>query len=130
MMKYFVLLLLCLGLCGCASVKDRITLAEDSGIERTYDYPYKKVFYACEDTIPRIYLQGRWVMLESNFDDGYIYIVERDTIFSLTLSSAAIKIKKIDDNKTLIKILQFQAPRKKVFYKDFFDNLDALLRRE
>jgi len=95
---------------------------EQAGIERIYNYSYNKVFYACEDSIPRMF----WIIRESNFDEGYIFIQPEEA----PLTNAGIKIKKIDNNKTLIKILEFHSLAKKGFYRDFFSRLDALLNRK
>ncbi len=113
-----LLLFLVILLSGCATVQDRITQVEQHGIEKIYNYPYKKVFYACED----VAIRTNWTIQESNFDQGYIYLI--------SVFNAAIKIKKIDDNKTLIKILEFHSLVKKDFYKDFFQRLNDLLNRE
>jgi hypothetical protein len=119
-MRYLILLF-CILSCSCASVNTRIEQVEQGGIEKNYDYPYDKVFYAAEDAIPRM----NWMIQESNFNEGYIFARRND---ANAIQTAGIKIKKIDDNKTLIKVLEFHCVVK-WFYADFFRNLDTLLSR-
>jgi hypothetical protein len=110
----FTLLLLT----GCATIQDKINLTEQRGTEKIFDYPYNKVFRACEDVAVRT----GWQIQESNLDEGYIYIIQT---YLLNTFDAGIKVKKLNDNKTLVKILYFSSP-----VKDFFSRLDALLSRD
>jgi len=118
----YIILLFLLCFCGCASVNDRIKQVERIGVEKIYDYPYKAVFYACEDAMPRM----SWTILESNFDKGYVFA---GATGEYDISSAGIRITAIEENKTLVKILEFHSIVKTT-YRIFFDHVDALLTRD
>jgi hypothetical protein len=133
-MKTLHFLIVCsvLLLSGYATVQDKINMTEQLGVERVYDYPYNKVFYACEDALPRI----NWEITESNYTDGYIYSkIEWQCGYlkgngSRSLVAAGIKIRKIDDRRTAVKVLKFNSINKQYFYEDFFHSLDNFLNRE
>lgn len=118
----YIILFFLLCFCGCASVQDRMKQVDQGGIERTYAYPYKKVFYACEDVLPRM----NWHITESDQANGYIFAIPNS---EASISSAGIRIKSINENRTSIKMLEFHSLAKNA-YKDFFDNLDTLLTRD
>jgi hypothetical protein len=67
-----------------------------------------------------------WMIQKSNFKEGYVYAMMNVA----PTATAGIKIIKVDDNKTLVKVLRFHALIKQGFYDNFFRNLEALLGRE
>ncbi len=121
----FAILLLAVPLLSgcCATMQEKISKVEQRGIEKTYNYPYDKIFYACEDVFPRM----NWAIEKSNFDEGYI---SSFTNQFFQFDYAWVKITKIDKNKTLVKILGFGTPVKGGLYRDFFYHLDTLLSRK
>jgi len=120
-----------MALSGCATVQDKIKLTEQTGIERFYNYSYNKVFYACEDTLSRM----NWEITKSDFDNGYIYSKIRwQSLFlsgngSCSFVATGIRITKINDHQTAVKVLKFNSMNKKYFYADFFHTLENLLNR-
>lgn len=107
-------------------MQDITNQIEQRGIEKTYDYPYNKVFRACEDATLRM----AWQIQESNFEEGYIHIIHKVLLSTI---ESGIKVKKLNNNKTTVKILYFGSPFQKVqedFSKGFFSRLDALLNRD
>ena len=108
---------------GCASVQTRISQVEQYGSEKIYNYPYKKVFEACE-AIPRYY---GFLISKSNFEDGYLYLTY--AAYPPSGTTIGISIKKIDENTTSIKIYLFHMLGKEGFYKNFFSRIDGELNR-
>lgn len=121
---------LAISLSSCATIKDKINQTEQSGVEKVFDHPYNKVFESLEYNAVR----GGWRIQESNIEDGYIYIAYTYSSFIIQgVYNAAITVKKIDDNKTLVKFLYFGSPYKSVRAKSassFFSELESLLSRK
>ena len=115
---------------SCATIKDKINQTEQAGVEKIYEYPYNKVFQSLEYNAVR----GGWRIQESNIEDGYIYIAYTYSSFIIQgVYKAAITVKKIDDNETLVKFLYFGSPYKSVRAESassFFSGTESLLNRQ
>lgn len=103
-----------------------LELVEKEGVEKTLDYSYKKVFYACDEALNIAVLYGQWYSKETNFVQGYISVVGA----APAAVKAAVVVKKIDENKTIIKVKEIKRNVTEDFYKNFFENLERILKRE
>ena len=96
---FFLVIILLFG-CSTLPLEKSIEITRQSGVEKTFDYPYKKVFYAAEDAIKSFGVVYPWEIKESDFDKGYIHA-------DYSYRPAIIIVEKIDENKTMVKVQKF-----------------------
>jgi len=113
---------------GCVSMQERFIITEKEGKEKIFDFPYKKVFYACEDALARghfFYSEERPHLSGIDVERGQIWA---HLAYPLEYVYITIVVKKIDDSQTLVKIREFHMPTQ-TFYGGFFADVERLLNR-
>ena len=122
MRKLLYLLVLIMTISGCStlSASKRFDITKKSGVEHVFNYPFKKVFYACEDAL--VLLTPAWPIIEeSNFEEGYI---SADFIYCPLI----VIVERIGEDKTLVKMQKFGLTY--LNYQRYFKEVERLARRK
>jgi len=131
-MRILIILLMCCVLCGCASMGLPPTneliqrTNDDVGAVKTFNYPYKAVFFACEDAMSNCSAHP-YLISESSVEEGYILASRRGE--PVMCGSVMVLIEKIDSGDTMVKIRGFRDVRWQAFYKQFFKRVEINLER-
>jgi hypothetical protein len=119
-------------LSGCASgglppTRDLIQITnKDAQAMKTFNYPYKEVFYASEDAMLNCSAHP-YLVRESSLEGGYILATRRGD--PVMCGSVMAIVEKIEDNQTRIKMRGFRDIRWQAFYNQFFKRVEMNLRR-
>lgn len=110
---------------GCAtlSTSQMVETTKTRGVEHIFNHPYKKVFYACEDSLEKKShgQWGHWEIEESDIKNGVIKgrHLGREMI---------IIVERTAKNKILVKMQKFGVVAG--YYERFFKNVERLARRD
>lgn len=110
---------------GCAAAPGLIPFdtAVTQGMERVYDFPYKKVFYAADAAANGM---GEFIQLytkESNFEKGFIRLNG-----GMPAVRVNILVEKTGDIKTFVKVTKYTKVTAEYLRNNFFQNLERLLK--
>ncbi len=123
MLKLGRLLIFALLISGCAVTGVLVDTAGGGELERVYEYPYKRVFYAADAAANSIGEFVQWYTKETNFEKGSISLNGGMPPLRVT-----VLVEKVDDKKTVVKIKKYTNNVIKYLRSNFFQNLGHLLK--
>ncbi len=123
MLKLSKILIFIVLISGCAAAPVLINTAETQAMERVYDSPYKRVFYAADAAANGIGEFIQWYTKESNFEKGFIRLNG-----GMPAVKVNIFVEKMDDAKTFVKVTKYTKVTAEYLRNNLFQNLERLLK--